>query len=88
MKKILLILLILLSSCIKEDDLEYREMIFQYVLLEEEVIIMYDTVLNKTVFIPYGNDTFGIDIMFLAQIHGNPTFTMIYNKDTNRYYKS
>lgn len=88
MKKILLILLIILSSCIKEDDLEYREMIFQYVLLEEEVIIMYDTVLSKTVFIPYGNDTFGIDIMFLAQIHGNPTFTMIYNKDTNRYYKS
>lgn len=88
MKKILFILLIILSSCIKEDDLEYREMIFQYVLLEEEVIIMYDTVLSKTVFIPYGNDTFGIDIMFLAQIHGNPTFTMIYNKDTNRYYKS
>ena len=88
MKKILFILLIILSSCIKEDDLEYREMIFEKVLLTEKIVIMYDPIINQTVFIPYGNDTFGIDIMFLAQIHGNPTFTMIYNKDTNRYYKS
>ena len=84
----IILMLFLLTSCIKENEYEYHEMIFQYVLLEEEVIIMYDTVLNKTVFITYGNDTFGIDIMFLAQIHGNPTFTMIYNKDTKRYYKS
>ena len=90
MKKVILIIILFLSfiSCQKEEQYEYHEMIFQYVLLEEEVIIMYDTVLNKTVFIPYGNDTFGIDILFLAQLHGNPKMTMIYNVNTKQYYKT
>lgn len=84
----IILMLFLLTSCIKENKYEYHEMIFQYVLLEEEVVIMYDTVLSKTVFIPYGNDTFGIDILFLAQIHGHPTMTMIYDINTKQYYKT
>lgn len=84
----IILMLFLLTSCIKENEYEYHEMIFQYVLLEEEVVIMYDTVLNQTVFIPYGNDTFGIDILFLAQLHGNPKMTMIYDVNTKKYYKT
>ena len=81
-------MLFLLTSCIKENEYEYHEMIFQCVILEENVVVMYDTVFDETVFIPYGNDTFGIDILFLAQIHGNPKMTMIYDINTKKYYKT
>ena len=90
MKKILLFIISILSfsSCIKEDELEYHEMIFKYVILPEKIVVLYDTNLEKTVFIPHGNDTFGIDILFLAQLHGNPKMTMIYNVNTKQYYKT
>ena len=90
MKKVILFIILILSfsSCIKEDELEYHEMIFQYVILPEKIVVLYDTNLEKTVFIPHGNDTFGIDILFLAQLHGHPTMTMIYNVNTKQYYKT
>lgn len=90
MKKVILFIILILSfsSCIKEDELEYHEMIFQYVILPEKIVVLYDTNLEKTVFIPHGNDTFGIDILFLAQLHGNPKMTMIYNVKTKQYYKT
>lgn len=90
MKKVILFIILILSfsSCIKEDELEYHEMIFQYVILPEKIVVLYDTNLEKTVFIPHGNDTFGIDILFLAQLHGNPKMTMIYNVNTKQYYKT
>jgi len=88
MKKILFIILIILSSCVKEDNLEYHEMIFQEVLLPEKVVVMYDTVFNIDVFIPYSNSAFDIDILFLAQLHGNPRFTMIYDSDNKQYYRN
>ena len=90
MKKVILFIILILSflSCIKEDELEYHEMIFQYVILPEKIVVLYDTNLEKTVFIPHGNDTFGIDILFLAQLHGHPIMTMIYNVNTKQYYKT
>ena len=57
-------------------------------MLPEKIVVLYDTNLQETVFIPHGNDTFGIDILFLAQLHGHPTMTMIYNLNTKQYYKT
>lgn len=90
MKKIILIIILFLSfiSCQKEEQYEYHEMIFQYVMLPEKIVVLYDTNLQETVFIPHGNDTFGIDILFLAQLHGHPKMTMIYNVNTKQYYKT
>ena len=84
----IILMLFLLTSCIKENEYEYHEMIFQYVMLPEKIVVLYDTNLQETAFIPHGNDTFGIDILFLAQLHGHPTMTMIYNVNTKQYYKT
>ena len=45
MKKVILIIILFLSfiSCQKEEQYEYHEMIFQYVMLPEKIVVLYDT---------------------------------------------
>lgn len=87
MKKILFILLlIILSSCTKQDDyIEKHELILIEVLYKTKQIVMYDTTSNNNKLIDYSYELFQMSLLQLCQIKGNPIFTFWFNG--NNYYR-
>ena len=81
---VILSLLVLLTSCVKQETIEKHEVMFLMVNIPNKKVFLYDITDNTYVSVAYSYTLFQIEWLQICQIKGNPTF-FFYKSETNYY---
>ena len=77
-------LLVLLTSCVKQETIEKHEVMFLMVNIPSKKVFLYDITDNSYVSVAYSYTLFQMEWLQICQIKGNPTF-FFYKSETNYY---
>ena len=81
---VILLLLVLLTSCVKQETIEKHEVMFLTVNIPSKKVFLYDITDNTYVSVAYSYTLFQMEWLQICQIKGNPTF-FFYKSETNYY---
>ena len=81
---VILLLLVLLTSCVKQETIEKHEVMFLMVNIPSKEVFLYDITDNTYVSANYSYTLFQMEWLQICQIKGNPTF-FFYKSETNYY---
>lgn len=81
---VILSLLVLLTSCVKQETIEKHEAMFLMVNIPSKEVFLYDITDNTYVSVAYSYTLFQMEWLQICQIKGNPTF-FFYKSETNYY---
>ena len=81
---VILLLLVLLTSCVKQVTIEKHEVMFLMVNIPSKEVFLYDITDNTYVSVNYSYTLFQMEWLQICQIKGNPTF-FFYKSETNYY---
>lgn len=82
---VILLLLVLLTSCVKQETIEKHEVMFLMVNIPSKEVFLYDITDNTYVSVNYSYTLFQMEWLQVCQIKGNPTF--FFYKSGNNYYR-
>ena len=82
---VILLLLVLLTSCVKQETIEKHEVMFLMVNIPSKEVFLYDITDNTYVSVNYSYTLFQMEWLQICQIKGNPTF--FFYKSENNYYR-
>ena len=82
---VILLLLVLLTSCVKQETIEKHEVMFLMVNIPSKKVFLYDITDNSYVPVAYSYNLFQMEWLQVCQIKGNPTF--FFYKSENNYYR-
>ena len=82
---IILLFIVLLASCVKQETIEKHEVMFLMVNLPSKEVILYDITDDAYVSVAYSYTLFQMEWLQVCQIKGNPTF--VFYKSENNYYR-
>ena len=82
---VILSLLVLLTSCVKQETIEKHEVMFLIVNIPSKEVFLYDITDNAYVSVNYSYTLFQMEWLQICQIKGNPTF--FFYKSENNYYR-
>lgn len=82
---VILSLLVLLTSCVKQETIEKNEVMFLMVNIPSKEVFLYDITDNTYVSVAYSYTLFQMEWLHICQIKGNPTF--FFYKSENNYYR-
>lgn len=82
---VILLLLVLLTSCVKQETIEKHEVMFLMVNIPSKEVFLYDITDNTYVSVNYSYTLFQMEWLQVCQIKGNPTF--FFYKSANNYYR-
>ena len=80
----ILLLLVLLTSCVKQETIEKHEVMFLMVNIPSKEVFLYDITDNTYVSVNYSYTLFQMEWLQICQIKGSPTF-FFYKSETNYY---
>ena len=81
---VILLLLVLLTSCVKQETIEKHEVMFLMVNIPSKKVFLYDITDNSYVSVNYSYTLFQMEWLQICQIKGNPAF-FFYKSETNYY---
>ena len=81
----ILLLLVLLTSCVKQETIEKHEVMFLMVNIPSKEVFLYDITDNTYTFVDYSYTLFQMEWLQVCQLKGNPTF--FFYKSENNYYR-
>ena len=81
---VILLLLVLLTSCVKQETIEKHEVMLLMVDIPSKKVFLYDITDNSYVSVTYSYTLFQMEWLQICQIKGNPTF-FFYKSETNYY---
>ena len=82
---IILLFIVLLASCVKQETIEKHEVMFLMVNIPSKEVFLYDITDNTYVFVDYSYTLFQMEWLQVCQLKGNPTF--FFYKSENNYYR-
>ena len=82
---VILLLLVLLTSCVKQETIEKHEVMFLMVNIPSKEVFLYDITDNTYVSVNYSYTLFQMEWLQICQIKGSPTF--FFYKSENNYYR-
>ena len=82
---VILLLLVLLTSCVKQETIEKHEVMLLMVDIPSKEVFLYDITDNSYMSVNYSYTLFQMEWLQICQIKGNPTF--FFYKSENNYYR-
>lgn len=82
---VILLLLVLLTSCVKQETIEKHEVMFLMVNIPSKEVFLYDITDNTYVSVNYSYTLFQMEWLQVCQLKGSPTF--FFYKSENNYYR-